>query len=423
MKKEEDYSLYLQNVEEIEAEDIEWLIPCWIPKGGITLLVGDGGIGKTNLWTCLISDLSRGMPTILHPLSASDHGCIGTYYPSKDRKTGRFIPNSNNMVCLYFSKEDSTAKRLKENFKRYEANTLNIRTIDIESLTGFTYASEALEKMIDDQRPGIVVFDPIQAFFPKGSSMTSRQQTRKVLDRLVQLGQEYNTAFLLVCHTNKKGTDDWRQRVSGSADLPDIARSVIFTSYTEIDANHRIRFISNEKNSYAPLQQTLLYSFDERGLIRSGWTTPRRFADFVRDEPYGEKQEKKKSQKELCKEEILRILQEKGEMKVSELDELMKAAEFGTKTCNTAKTELVNSGEIERDRTKNEWTVRLKEREENAEEHMNTDEFPEPDNEKETTAMLMLVKEKDEDSAPAEIHEEYGTAEDNPRSSGANDGN
>ena len=50
MRKEEDYSQYLQNVEEIERKDIEWLIPNWIPKGGITLLVGDGGIGKTNLW-------------------------------------------------------------------------------------------------------------------------------------------------------------------------------------------------------------------------------------------------------------------------------------------------------------------------------------------------------------------------------------
>ena len=102
----------------------------------------------------------------------------------KDRKTGVFIPESNNMVCLYFSKEDSTAKRLKDNFTHYEADTFNIHTIDIENLTGFTYASESLEKMIADWRPGIVIFDPIQAFFPKGSSMTSRLETRKVLDRL-----------------------------------------------------------------------------------------------------------------------------------------------------------------------------------------------------------------------------------------------
>ena len=266
-----------------------------------------------------------------------------------------------------------------------------------------------------------MIFDPIQAFFPKGSSMTSRLETRKVLDRLVQFGQEYNTAFLLVCHTNKKRTDDWRQKISGSADLPDIARSVIFTSYTEIDAHHRIRFISNEKNSYAELQHTLLYSFDEQGLIKSGWTTPRRFADFVRDEPYGERAEKKRPLKELCKEEILRILQDNGEMKVSKLDELLKTAGFNTKTCSAAKTELANSGEIERIRTKNEWTVRLSETKEKAEESVDPAEYPEPENE--TEATLVPVNNKGENSAPAEIQEEQGTAENNPENSGMNDGN
>ena len=40
---------YLQTVEDVEKKEIDWLIPYWVPKGGITLLVGDGGIGKTNL--------------------------------------------------------------------------------------------------------------------------------------------------------------------------------------------------------------------------------------------------------------------------------------------------------------------------------------------------------------------------------------
>ena len=366
MRKEEDYSQYLQNVEEIERKDIEWLIPNWIPKGGITLLVGDGGIGKTNLWTCLISDLSRGMPTILHPEASSGKGFIGTYYPSKDRKTGVYFGNAVPAEpCLYFSKEDSTAKRLKDNFELYGAYLPNIHTIDIEHLAGFTYTSESLEKMIDELRPGIVVFDPIQAFFPSGSSMTSRQQARKVLDRLVQLGQEYNTAFLLVCHTNKKGTDDWRQRISGSADLADIARSVIFTSYTEYKPNHTVRFISNEKNSYARVQDTILYEFDDKGTILYMGLSDKHFADYARQAPYEERPKKKRTQKELCAELILRILEERREMKISVLDELLKAAGFSLKTCSTAKTVLADSGKIERAQTKGEWTVRLRGAEEN----------------------------------------------------------
>ncbi len=102
---------------------------------------------------------------------------------------------------------------------------------------------------------------------PYGSSMTSRRQARVALDHLVRLGETYRTAFLLVCHTNKKKTDDWRQRLSGQADLPDIARSVIFTDYTEIKPHQKIRFISNEKNSYHKPQETVLYHFDEGKLV------------------------------------------------------------------------------------------------------------------------------------------------------------
>ena len=44
---------------------MEWVIPRWIARGGITLLVGDGGIGKTNLWCYLISRISGGLSTML----------------------------------------------------------------------------------------------------------------------------------------------------------------------------------------------------------------------------------------------------------------------------------------------------------------------------------------------------------------------
>ena len=61
----EDIIQHLQTVEDVEEQEIDWLIPYWIPKGGITLLAGDGGVGKTNLWSYLISRLSAGMPTML----------------------------------------------------------------------------------------------------------------------------------------------------------------------------------------------------------------------------------------------------------------------------------------------------------------------------------------------------------------------
>ncbi|MBQ8075957.1 MAG: AAA family ATPase [Oscillospiraceae bacterium] len=347
MKKENNLSQYLTSVSDVQEKEIEWVIPKWIAKGGITLLVGDGGIGKTNLWCYLIARISGGLPTMLDDPDYESEvppGMAATINYSN--KT--IYEHGPNRTCLYFSKEDSTATRLKEALDLYGSDTENIHTIEIEHLHGFNYASQDLKDIIEEQRPAICIFDPVQAFYPGGASMSSRQQSREALDHLIQLGQAYNTAFLLVCHTNKRKTDDWRERISGTADLPDIARSIIFTSYTELMPNHKMLYISNEKNSYAPLQETVLYTIREGGRITYAGTSEKRFAEYATSAPYKKAEEKAKSQKELCKEAILTALQEHEEMIVKELDDAITTLGFSSKMCRNAKEELIAEGMIAR---------------------------------------------------------------------------
>ena len=346
----EDIMQHLQTVEDVQEQETEWVIPYWIPKGGITLLAGDGGVGKTNLWSYLISRLSAGMPTMLDNEDAElpMPGVVAVMDP--DTGSGMEVRNTR---CLYFSKEDSTSKRLKKNFERYEANMANIHMVDVEHLTGFTFASEMLENMIAQLNPAIVVFDPIQVFFPGGASMTSRQQSRETLDRLVQLGQQYNTAFLLVCHTNKKATDDWRQKITGSADLPDIARSVIFTAKTKLrdEEGKLLQYISNEKNSYAKREMTVLYTVGEGGAISFAGVSGKRFADYAAErEPQGSTPVKAKArtQNEVCKELIWNLLADGKKMRIKVLNEALTEAGIGRKAADVAKAEMERDGIIER---------------------------------------------------------------------------
>ena len=211
-RNEEDLHRYLQTVEDIEEKETEWVIPSWIAKGGITLLVGDGGVGKTNLWCYLISRISGGLPTMLDDPDVERETPPGSV-AAIDYQNKTITEKGPNRTCLFFSKEDSTAKRLKEALEMYDADSSEIHTVDIEHLNGFNYASQNLEAFIEELRPAICVFDPLQAFYPHGASMSSRQQSREALDHLIRLGQMYNTAFLLVCHTNKRKTDDWRERI------------------------------------------------------------------------------------------------------------------------------------------------------------------------------------------------------------------
>ena len=385
-----------KSISEFESKDVQWLIPYWIPKGAITLLAGSGGLGKTNLWCYLLACISSMQTSVFHhfgPLVPEEEKEDKTPEPASEEDLGfmnevlklanerqesfdvqleladivkyfeylrqaeerapesydekRFKGEPYNMTCMYFSAEDPP-ELLKKKFEDYEAVTENIITVDYRDIGKLSFASKELEDLINEFRPAICVFDPIQAFMPHGHSMTSRQQAREALDHLVRLGEEYKTAFLLVCHTNKKKTDDWRQRISGSADLPDIARSVIFTDYTEIAPQKEIRFVSQEKNSYHKPEGTLLYSF-EGGKLSFRGVSDKKFEDYARDKPYsGGAEPRRISQTDFCKQTMLSTLHNKHDLTSSEMNKVLKEEGYGRKAIDTAKAELEAEGKVER---------------------------------------------------------------------------
>ena len=86
--------------------------------------------------------------------------------------------------------------------------------------------------------------------------MYARNQMRDALGNLLYLGRKYQVSFLVTCHTNKKPNAGPRERAADSADIWDIARSFIFVGVLKDD----LRYLSNEKNNYAELQKTYLFS-------------------------------------------------------------------------------------------------------------------------------------------------------------------
>ena len=405
-----------KSISEFESREVQWLIPYWIPEGAITLLAGSGGIGKTNLWCYLLACISGMQTSVFHnygPLfteeeeepapepvpkpeqvSEEDLAFMNEVLKLANERqdpaqvrleladvvkyfellrtqeetvpepidVNLFKGQPYNLTCMYFSAEDPP-EVLKKKFEEYGADTENIITVDYRDIGKLSFASGELEDLIAEFRPAVCVFDPIQAFMPRGHSMTSRQQAREALDHLVRLGEEYKTAFLLVCHTNKKKTDDWRQRISGSADLPDIARSVIFTDYTELAPQQEIRFISNEKNSYHEPEGTLLYSFEKGKLVFRG-VSGKKFADYARDEPYSRAGSRRMNQTDFCKQAILKTLEKQGELSSSEMNKVLKDEGFARKAIDTAKAELEAEGNAERFCIsvlgKPQWRIRLK---------------------------------------------------------------
>ncbi len=309
---------------EFAEKEVSWLVEGWLPEGQITLLAADGGTGKTTLWCNLIAALSSGKPCLLDP-------------PGTERTP---------MRVAFFSTEDSVTKKLKRQLRESGANQDNVITLDFSSgggtaLRELKLGSDRLRELIAYFRPALCVFDPIQGFLPHGMNMGSRNEMRECMAPLIALGEEFGTTFLVVCHTNKRMGAADRSRLADSADLWDVARSVLMMGTTEEPGQ---RYLSNEKNNYADRQETLLLSFEAGGkLIKTG-TTWKRDREFMQEATA----RRSAPQREECKAYILQKLEEAGNTLPSkELEQLVKQAGYSGSTLKRAKEELKESSAIQ----------------------------------------------------------------------------
>lgn len=303
-------------------EEASWIIPGWMPEEQITLLAADGGLGKTSLWVNILSALSSGGNCILDPV---------THWRDPLR-------------VAFCTTEDSISKKLKKKLREAGADERNIITMDVSAdktgeLRGFKFGTQKMATFIRTLKPAVCVFDPVQGFIPSEVNMGSRNAMRDCMAPLIALGEEVGTTFLIIVHTNKRKGASGRDRIADSADLWDVARSVWMMGYTE---DQGIRYISNEKNNYAPLQETLLFSITKDGQIRLEGKSAKRDRDYQQDYVVNTSRPKRGE----CKDWIVKKLASTGEMQVRDLEKAAKEAGYSFATIKRAKDELKEDGQI-----------------------------------------------------------------------------
>ena len=305
----------------IKAAD--WTIDGWVPRGQITLLAADGGSGKTTAWGNIVAAISSGGTCILDP-----DGC-----------------RREPQLVAVFSGEDSIESIIKPRLMAAGADPDNIITMDVKAdktglLRRFKLGSDMLAEFVRTYRPALCVLDPIQSFVPVDINMGSRNAMRDCMEQLIALGEEIGTTFVVVCHTNKRTGASGRNRVSDSSDLWDIARSVIMMGNTEEEG---VRYISQEKSNYGPLQDTVLVSISEGTIQRVG-TTHKRDQDYA-----GCVTTHRSSNKSAeCREFVLRTLREAPNQRMRSQELVAKAKYYNISqvTLNRVRADLVKAGLI-----------------------------------------------------------------------------
>lgn len=304
-------------LEDFPEEEAKWLVPGWIPEGQISVIAADGGIGKTTLWCHVIAALSNGSTCILDP-------------PGHTR---------GPMRITFMTTEDSVRKKLRKKLRLAGANMKNIITPDFAGdraglLRKVKFGTPEMEKVLRSLHPVLCIFDPVQGFTPPKVNMGSRNEMRDCMAPLIAIGEEINTTALIVCHTNKRKGAYGRDRIADSADIWDIARSVMMAGFTD---EQGVRYLSNEKNNYAPLQETTLFTIDSDEQIHKVGTSWKRDREYI----IGSEQAKSAPMREDCKAFLMKALNEAGgAMPTAELEAKAKQAGFSFAAVKRAKGEL-----------------------------------------------------------------------------------
>ena len=179
---ENNYKLI--NMDDIEAEEIEWLWEGFIPVGKLTILQGDPGKGKTMAMLNLIAAFTTGRGLLEPPGSP-------------------MIREPINVI--YQTAEDGLADTIKPRLVAAGADCRRVSVID-EREEMLSMTDERLVWAIRETEAGLVVLDPIQAYLGEKVDMHRANEVRPRLKHLGDIAAENRCGMVLIGHLNKKET-------------------------------------------------------------------------------------------------------------------------------------------------------------------------------------------------------------------------
>lgn len=213
-------------LESVQDLKINWLWEPYIQRGNLTILRGDGGVGKTYFVSALMSALAqaktpKGMPGELH---------------------------THNGRSVYFGNED-------------DPSTIKARVKAAGGGSGiFVYAdpisfqdAEGLRAVIEEASADLVIFDPIQAYLGRKVDMNAANEVRPLLETLRTIARETDCAILIIEHQNKNAKQDPLYRGIGTVDITSAARSVLIAVNDPSEEDQRVTFQikTNARRAYA----------------------------------------------------------------------------------------------------------------------------------------------------------------------------
>lgn len=206
----------------VDMRPVEWLWPDFIPRGMVTILTGEEGLGKSQLALRIAADFSAGRTQA--PWSK--------FNPKDDAPGG--------LVKIY-SAEDPLHQVL---VPRMQANGANMSHIATEGINVQTFLPDGIKDIargIHELAFGMVIIDPVISYIGAQSDSNSAQDVRAIMRMLADLAEQSDTVIIGVMHP-KKGEESQllHKMIGGSSAFGQAARSVLGVARHPEEKNWRV---------------------------------------------------------------------------------------------------------------------------------------------------------------------------------------
>ena len=224
---------------DVEARPVRWLWRERIPIGGLTLLVGRGGRGKSTIVVELAARLSNGQ------LDGDLKG--------------------EPVEVAYFSAEDGREFVLKPRITAAGADDYRVGFPELLDESGaprpVTLPADVdlVRRVLGETEVRLVVFDPVVAYLDRHVNSWKDQDVRRVLAPLAALAEDLDVAVAGIVHLTKSPTTDLIDRVGGSSGFANAARSVLAADYHPDHPDGKEHVLVHAKSNWGVHAPTLRY--------------------------------------------------------------------------------------------------------------------------------------------------------------------
>jgi hypothetical protein len=335
------YEPVLTKISAIEPEELSWLWDPYIPEGKITILDGLPGTGKTYFALAMAAALSTGSPICDEPAGAPvktiymtrEDGIADTIRPRLDKLDA----DGDNILILQGSKEPAQALQFDlksfgvlgtdEAEKSIAEGSAKYQPFDLSQI-------EVLETALNQVQPKLVIVDNVTSFLGL-NDMNNAQEIAALLNKISNLAQQFQCAFLLIRHPSKSAKGHSIHRGAGSFAFAGVVRSMLLIGKDPEDPSTSV--LVHHKFNLSKQGQSIRFWITDEGLF--AWCG---YCDVTASQliaPESSWNGNHLKQKELAKDLLIRLLRD-GAQSANLIYQVAERAKISGRTIERAKEEL-----------------------------------------------------------------------------------